>query len=237
MTYNFKTLVWMQPDSNQTFEWYSIDSYEEYKKNLKESLPKLQSNGWYPEVKFTYKFNNHGFRCDNFSDVPSIVFLGCSNTLGVGLPIETTFSHIVSQQLGLANYNLGVCAGANDTSFRIGYWFIPKIKPKIVVNTVTYSHRFEILDPEPTVMSPQHTPFNYSRFYKQWINEENNLICNLNKNDLALNMICHQHNIKYISLDVSSLYQRPDKARDLVHAGVDSNIFHSKKILELIETP
>jgi|688.fasta_scaffold120389_3 hypothetical protein len=233
MEYNFKTLL-CNLDAGQTFEWYSTDSCEEYKKNLKESLPKLKSNGWHPKIPITYKFNDYGFRCDNFSDVPSVMFLGCSNTFGCGLPMESTFSHIVSQELGLANYNLGVCAGANDTSFRLGYWFIPKLKPKIVVNTFTFSHRFEVLDPDPIVIVPENIPFNHRRFYRRWISEENNLICNLNKNNLALNMICHQHNIKYVSLDMSTLWHENDKARDLMHPGVKSNISHSKKILELI---
>lgn len=49
-----------------------------------------------------YKYNKDFFRCDNFKkehDGLHIVFGGCSNTEGVGAPIEKTWSHMIYEEL------------------------------------------------------------------------------------------------------------------------------------------
>lgn len=50
---------------------------------------------------YTYKFNDHGFRCDDFSKSSEypILFLGCSNTCGVGLEIENTWQYILLDKI------------------------------------------------------------------------------------------------------------------------------------------
>ena len=52
--------------------------------------------------KVDYKYNKEFFRCDNFKEIHDglhIVFGGCSNTEGVGAPIEKTWSHMLYEEL------------------------------------------------------------------------------------------------------------------------------------------
>jgi hypothetical protein len=50
---------------------------------------------------FDYKYNEDGFRCDPFTTTSkfSVLFLGCSMTMGVGLPIEETWAYQLYQKI------------------------------------------------------------------------------------------------------------------------------------------
>ena len=49
----------------------------------------FRAHGWLEPGAITYKINSQGFRCDEFAaDTNCIVALGCSFTMGIGLPIE-----------------------------------------------------------------------------------------------------------------------------------------------------
>ena len=77
-----------------------MDTEERYLENLKLKRPEMESNGWINQ-EITYKFNSFAFRCNEFTSDPSILFLGCSHTVGVGLPIEHTWPTIVANNLNL----------------------------------------------------------------------------------------------------------------------------------------
>jgi hypothetical protein len=82
--------------ANQCFDYYQTDSLDRYTPILKNGLPNDFKHG---DVK--YQFNSNGFRCDEFntpSDLP-IVFLGCSYTEGVGLPIEKTWGYLLTEKI------------------------------------------------------------------------------------------------------------------------------------------
>jgi len=53
-----------------------------------------------------YTHNSYGYRCDEFNN-QKIMFLGCSNTYGVGSNIESTWPNILSKKLNLDYINLG----------------------------------------------------------------------------------------------------------------------------------
>ena len=55
---------------------------------------------------YTYKFNDHGFRCDDFSESSEfpLLFLGCSNTCGVGLEIEHTWQYVLLDKIKIHNH-------------------------------------------------------------------------------------------------------------------------------------
>ena len=97
---------------NAEVYWSDTDSEENFKKNPKPG---------YTETSITYKYNAPGFRTKEF-EVPTnktnVLFLGCSHTEGIGLRIEDTWVHKVSEQLDQERfncYNLGVAGGSCDT--------------------------------------------------------------------------------------------------------------------------
>lgn len=49
-------------------------------------------------VKIEYSLNKHGYRCNEFSE-QEVLFLGCSQTEGHGLPVELTWPYLLSQKM------------------------------------------------------------------------------------------------------------------------------------------
>ena len=222
--------------ANQTFNWLPADTKEKYKENLITQHQKLLDNNWI-DRHFTYKFNNHGFRCNEFTLDPSIMFLGCSHTCGIGLPIEHTWAYLVSQQLNLNMINLGIGGTGPDTAFRLANHYIHQLHPKIVIYLEPENSRFCFIDNKNEIIN-FHPMFNiseipYGDFYSRWIMNQENLNLNGLKHKLAIEAICNRNNIKLITLD-DNIFNQLDLARDLQHRGVKSNAEFSKFVLDAI---
>jgi hypothetical protein len=221
--------------SNQTLDWLPMDTQELYNKNVKLKKDLLIENGWLDQ-KFTYQFNQEGFRSDEFSEEAGIVFLGCSHTLGIGLPYKHTWPYIVSNNLRKKCYNLAIGGGSNDLAFRMAYNYIPKLKPSLVIFLITHNSRLEILGKNNQPYQPDQLvgsgmlPFKNDQFYEAWLTNEDNLNANLLKNLLAIENICNKNNVKFISIDQNRM-PLLDLARDLAHRGVKSNFEFSKIVL------
>jgi hypothetical protein len=221
--------------ANQELNWAQTDSHEQYQKNLIENRDELEQFGWIDQT-FTYRYNSQGFRSDEFEEsVPSAMFLGCSHTLGVGLPVEATFSHIVSTSLNVKNFNLGVPGGSNDTAFRLAHYYIPQLKPTIVIFLSTERTRFELFteNNENNILSYNNFQFvseELKPFYRHWIMNNNNVDMHYAKNVGAIQQLCSANNIKFYHKEFLT-FALVDKARDLAHYGVKSNNIVAKKIL------
>lgn len=222
--------------ANQTLLWCQGDTEEMYNYNLKNDYYRLLKNGWVDRT-IEYKFNSLGFRCDDFDDQPCIVFLGCSRTFGTGLPIENTFSYIVSKHLNLKCINLGLGGSSNDTAYRLGSHYIPKLNAKVVVMNCPPSSRLEIItnDSKFHFVTPR-SVFPQEVFYNAWVSGEANMYLNMQKNIAALNFICNQRNIKFVSVNSDNMMIpiNPDSSRDLLHPGVRCNQIYAEKILKVI---
>jgi hypothetical protein len=224
--------------SNQELEWIAADSLTNYQTNLKSRYGELEQYQWI-DSNITYKLNNHGFRCENFNHSNSVVFLGCSHTFGVGLPIASTWAQIVADSLKLTCYNLALPGTSNDTAFRLAYHWIEKIKPKCVIHCQIDSSRFELINGEDIVR------FNSSLadknilsvhdkiFYKKWVATDVNSELNKQKNILAIKKICNDLNIRIEIVDSHFFIKsRVDLARDLSHSGVATNKNFSDLVLK-----
>jgi hypothetical protein len=55
--------------------------------------------------KIYYSFNLHGYRCDDFKD-QEVLTLGCSQTLGHGLPLKKTWPFLLSEKTNMSYANL-----------------------------------------------------------------------------------------------------------------------------------
>ena len=209
--------------ANKEFAWLSTDSEELYLKNISTNYDQLLKNNCIDKV-VKYKFNTYGFRCQEFNDQPSIIFLGCSITAGIGIPESESWPSLVSSQLKLQCYNLGIGGSSCDTAFRLGQCWIPQLKPSMVIILPPAVGRVELVLPTGAThdFMPKNDIDTTHPFYKSWLMHDLNIEMNQQKNILALQSICHNHGIKFNCIPLDKM-KKTDLARDLIHAGTQSN--------------
>jgi hypothetical protein len=230
--------------ANQTVDWLAGDTEERYLDNLQNKHESLTKFNWI-NANINYTFNSYGFRSEEFSLDPSIIFLGCSHTVGIGLPLESTWPYLVSAQLGLKRFNLGIGGTSNDTAFRLGHNWIPQLKPKLVILLSPDSTRSELHSHTDLIENLGIWTDNYSEseYYKRWITHKTNTDMNHLKNILAIKQICSEYNIKYLHKNTDKIdgwfadfSVRVDYARDLQHLGVKSNKILADYFISLAES-
>ena len=92
--------------------------HSDYKENFNKNPNKKQ----WENVDISYQFNSQGFRT---YDLPSLVgqkvdiALGCSLTLGIGLPVEVIWPTLIEKESKFPMLNLGQGGGSSDTVARI----------------------------------------------------------------------------------------------------------------------
>ena len=202
--------------------WFSLTDTD-----TKENYDQNPSPQW-GEYSFSYKYNNQGFRSREFeiqSDNPILLTLGCSHTVGVGVPVTDNWS----EQLGARYfndhvvYNAGLGAASADTMARIAVNLIPILKPKIVAILWPSLYRFETYhygqDKNVIEFNGQ---WNSSEYNLQF--EDNTIYNNQTKNKLIVNLLKEIYNFKLIAIDIDKAvvdhnnYDYP-KARDNLHFG------------------
>jgi hypothetical protein len=113
--------------ANTISDWASTDTPENYK----EFHEHYNAPNLYKPKDFTYKYNDYGFRCDDFSlptDI-NIVFLGCSITEGVGLPLEQTWSSLLLSKIqqktnkNITHQSLAIGGSGLDAAASNLHWF------------------------------------------------------------------------------------------------------------------
>jgi len=227
---NYKT--YYSQYANQTLYWLRVDTKERYEKNLLEKRHLLEKNNWI-DKSFTYKFNSHGFRSDEFTEKPTIMFLGCSLTFGMGIPVENTWCSLIAEELKLIPANLGISGSSADTAFRLCHGYIDLIKPKIIVFINPPEIRTEYFNNEEW---PENLGIWYnkdSEIFVKWSLDENNNYFQMQKNILGIKAMCYERGIKFVYGD-QKLIPRIDLARDLLHPGIESNKKFAKIILKKI---
>ena len=123
------------------YQWYRSDTEEKYKQNTENAVRReiLKENGWYPlhsTEQFNYTLNNYGFRTHEFptqKEPDSIITLGCSLTMGIGIPNEYVWPVLLEKDLNRKVYNLGVGARCTESAFRYLYHWLPVIQSKTVI--------------------------------------------------------------------------------------------------------
>lgn len=219
--------------SNQILNWLPMDTEDLYRKNLKNRYSDLERFGWI-DRSFTYQFNSIGFRCEEFLDSPSIMYLGCSNTLGIGLPLEDTWPQLLSKKLKLKCANLAQGGGSLDTAFRLCHGFIDKIKPQIVILLIPPGTRIEnFINSHPAIFSVNRLDL-HDNFLKHFFLDERNYFFNKEKNIQAIKSMCQDRNIKFLYESSEELLMYKSLARDLMHPGIESNKMFVDKILKKI---
>ena len=99
----------------KTRYFHSTDSLELYEKNCN----KFGKEWYYYENEITYKFNSWGYRTKEFHELDRDYMLtfGCSNTEGIGLNLNDTWTTNLSKTLNLDLFNLGMGGTGIDFQF------------------------------------------------------------------------------------------------------------------------
>jgi hypothetical protein len=231
ITYKDVPAHYGQRFANQTLEWLPSDTEERYKENIKD--PKCREyfaeQGWDQPGAITYKLNSYGYRADEFNGGPYLLALGCSNTVGTGLPDSSTWARLTATALGLKCANFGWGGYSADTCYRLAEYWIPKLTPVYVCMLTPPRYRIELLlnaEFPFEVFLPGTGSKWYNandRYFKHWnLNDENARI-NQRKNVLAVRRLCSDLNIPCTVLD-SDTYMAQDReivgyARDYSHSG------------------
>lgn len=218
--------------------WLPADDHGRYTDHLRSRRYELKMFGWL-EKKVTYKFNSLGFRCNEFTDQPTAMFLGCSFTVGIGMPIEELWAELVAKELNLACANFGIGGAAPDCAFRMCLGYIDKIKPKIVIYNQPPPARLEVVTTPKTRNIQLHDGQEYSsKFIDDFLIHDTNIELNRIKNLLAIESLCQERNIKFLYFDNYtddfSPLARSDLARDLMHFGTVHNAEFAKHVLSNI---
>lgn len=117
---------------------YELFSGSDNKKRFEENLKTKPDDWYYRTNPVEYKRNSLGHRCKELADIDLnnyILTVGCSHTEGSGLPIENTYSHVLSEKMKCDYYNLGLSGtGIDIMMHNLTVWFATvKKQPKFVV--------------------------------------------------------------------------------------------------------
>jgi hypothetical protein len=220
--------------AGQTLEWLPTDTQENFEKLIQnpECRAYLAAHGWLEPGAITYKINSEGFRCDEIvNDEPCMIALGCSFTVGIGLPVEVIWPTLVGKALGIKVYNLAWGGNSTDTCFRLARYWIPKLKPSVVAMLAPPRSRVEVSTISDTVppvkifmpMSQSTLFQKHDEFLKHWFGNEQNHHDNQEKNMLAIESIAVRSLAKFASIkvddEVSCSRDQFDYARDYMHTG------------------
>lgn len=99
--------------------------------------------------EYNYKWNSDGLRSIEFSCQPPIVALGCSITLGQGLPESLRWTNILSEKINIPIGNIsysGAAANKLVSSF-LGMIHQYRYKPNIVIAHFANFERFYFISP------------------------------------------------------------------------------------------
>lgn len=237
------------PLSGQTLEWLPTDTKESYNRLCQNPVHRayFESQGWHLPGAISYKINSEGFRCDEFDfDSPCLVTLGCSFTSGIGLPLETIWPELLGKELGLKVANLSWPGAAADTLYRLAEYWVPRLKPTLVVMLAPPQDRVELMLDKTTMSEFRYVPIDVylpnslppranDDFLTHWFLNEDNGQTNQRKNIRAIKHLCLELNIPCIVLKAHDFMMgsRNDigYARDALHGGPKAHELITKKIL------
>jgi hypothetical protein len=144
-----------KPLANQELEWLPTDTKENYDKLMQDPDHQkyFADMGWDQPRAITYKLNSYGFRADEFDGGPYMVALGCSYSVGIGLPDHVTWARQTATALELKCANLAWGGYSADSCYRLAEYWIPKLKPAYVCMLAPPRHRVEVLldDQDPVI--------------------------------------------------------------------------------------
>ena len=210
--------------ANRELLWLPMDTEERWNQHLADPAKKqlLINNGWWPPQHFTYRLNSHGFRSEEFDLDPVVLCLGCSLTMGLGLPVGQIWPVILQHSLGIKCFNLGLAGCSADTCYRVLKHYICELNVVGVACLLPNQDRVEIMIGGKYVnFVPQSR--HLTQFYKTYVSEESNMIINRDKNLSAMRFLCVDRGVPFVWHCVGDSlgpgHHNSSMARDLAHPG------------------
>jgi lysophospholipase L1-like esterase len=230
-------------------EWMPSDTQENFQQLMQDATHQqyFTERKWHEPNAITYKINRYGFRSDEFEvGKRSVVSLGCSYTFGTGLPIDAIWPSLVAKELDLPAYNLAWGGTSADTCFMLARYWLPILRPKLVVMAAPPWSRVDIIradrSPEMLTIMPNTTEgeFGKDMFVKHWFSNERNHELNNAKNKLAVQALCNNLGIQCLTYNVHEFFARSreevEYARDYMHAGPKGHTMFAERILNDYQT-
>ena len=147
--------------------------------------------------KITYEYNSKGFRDHEWpEDLSDVIWcVGDSFTVGIGQPVEETWTRLLEKKIGKRCINLGEDGCSNDTiSLRVKE--INKLyKPKLIITMWSYLHRRRVDNKNVHVNKKDFGPVKDLENFKKNFIEVNTLDCKI-INLLIPNIFMFKANLK-----------------------------------------
>jgi hypothetical protein len=213
-------------NKNKTELFCAMDTQELWDKNSKKYLND-ETTKYYQKNPIEYFFNNCGFRTpDDFNDKDEgNIFLGCSNTMGIGHLLENTWSYKLNKHIGGKFWNLSQGGSGTDTAFRLLYGFKDYLKVKNIFHLTTPSYhpfRYEfIINSKPILMN---VLFDDGKYAKELLGDdfvENSL---MNEDFAKLRYDKTMYAIKSLAKDMGCNYHVFVETEDVWNIKEDSSI-------------
>lgn len=228
--------------ANQTFKWMTADTEENYKKVIRTTTVP------YGPTDIEYKYNNYGFRCDDFDNWKNhqhrILYAGCSMTEGIGLPLNDIWPTLLHNKI-CENYDINIpywtiASGGTGIDQLVRYLYNVKdlLRPQVIISYLPGKERRELA--YETRWGPWSLETLEGRNTKVFL-DERLIEYQTEKNLAMLDMILKEIDCYFLFsssmadfdiknyIDSPRFIQRPhvpeqyDVARDGIHAGPNTN--------------
>jgi hypothetical protein len=116
--------------------------------------PLIATHAEIERLEYNYSWNSDGLRSVEFSTKPNVVALGCSLTLGQGLPVETRWSNILENMLSphgdfrIGNISYSGAAINKDVSSFFGMINKYEYLPEYLICNFANFERFYFVNPK-----------------------------------------------------------------------------------------
>ena len=201
-------------------------------------LTKNEKNYNWKDTDVTYDINSLGYRSKEFKKKEACnLYLGCSHTLGEGLPLENTFAYLINQHLDdYALYNVGVRGASPEDCFRRLQNFLHYDIKRVFFYVPHMARRSFFLNNKWTTLSMR-KDWKLFRRCKSLVSslysiEYEQLMFNMAIK--ATKMLCVENNIPIYILTDGDIHCNRD-ARDHSHWGIESHRNLANKFIDMIE--
>ncbi len=215
----------MKFDLQTSMHYHVKSTTQQYYPSDTKEAQKASGNIAWDDIE--YRFNDEGFRCDtNMNDFKGDVnmFLGCSNTLGIGVNLEDTWCWHVNYRHSGTMCNIGQGGGSAETCYRLLQHWIKIIEPNKVfmLSPPATRREFWLTKDRPEIFGPRSTiPHKLIAEREIQINRERIVD--------AIENICTTYNaqfeyVYFRPIFASWNYEFQDYARDGQHPGIQTHV-------------
>jgi len=224
--------------AGQTLDWLPTDTQESFERMMQNPVHReyFKQKGWDQPGAISYCINSNGFRGEDFTSGNCLVSLGCSYSMGIGLPESVIWPTLVGNSIGIKSYNLSWPGASADTCFMLAQYWIPILKPALVVVAAPPQHRLDLLSEQEHTTYMPGQDLVQDEFVQKWFVVDRNAELNNTRNKYAIKGVCAEHNIPCLVYNAHEYFARSreevEYARDYMHAGPQGHKMFSERILD-----